>query len=399
MQLKHLTDYQLSGKRVMLRADMNVPLKDGIIANEERIDRTLPTIKHILREGGKLILLSHLGRPKETNEVQEEFSLKPVVNYLEEKLSRKIYLKDYLDEVKESNEEFIMLENIRFFKGEKNKKDSLELKGLPKEMSKSLTARYEVKINDLSDQIRRIRGSIEELEFRFIQGNERLDALNNYLTSSPSSSGNQLLRDPALQGALNDTLSTSEELEDLPIDQTQGYTTQKLGSLQIVQPNEDDMNVVNLSEPKSQMQQLPQENNLSSEDQFSVEGKTPKQHYELAISFIWKKDFDSAAKLLKNFLERYPSNDLAGNAKYWLGETHYAQKSYSQAAVIFAEGFQTYPSSKKAPDILLKLAMSLAQLEKKGEACKTITILEKKFPDSPPHILERVVEEKSRNSC
>ena len=285
------------------------------------------------------------------------------------------------------------------FKGEKNKKDSLKLKGLPKEMSKSLTARYEVKINDLSDQIRRIRGSIEELEFRFIQVNERLDALNNYLTSSPSSSGNQLLRDPALQGALNDTLNMSEELEDLPIDQTQGYTTQKLGSLQVVQPNEDDMNVVNLSEPKSQMQQLPQENNLSSEDQFSVEGKTPKQHYELAISFIWKKDFDSAAKLLKNFLERYPSNDLAGNAKYWLGETHYAQKSYSQAAVIFAEGFQTYPSSKKAPDILLKLAMSLAQLEKKGEACKTITILEKKFPDSPPHILERVVEEKSRNSC
>jgi len=125
MQLKHLTDYQLSGKRVMLRADMNVPLKDGIIANEERIDRTLPTIKHILREGGKLILLSHLGRPKETNEVQEEFSLKPVVNYLEEKLSRKIYLKDHLDEVKESNEEIIMLENVRFFKGEKSNDPNL----------------------------------------------------------------------------------------------------------------------------------------------------------------------------------------------------------------------------------------------------------------------------------
>ena len=125
MQLKHLTDYQLSGKRVMLRADMNVPLKDGIILNEERIDRTLPTIEHILREGGKLILLTHLGRPKETNEVQEEFSLKPVVNYLEEKLSREIHLKDHLDEVKESNEEFIILENIRFFKGEKSNDPNL----------------------------------------------------------------------------------------------------------------------------------------------------------------------------------------------------------------------------------------------------------------------------------
>ena len=115
MQLKHLTDHQLSGKRVMLRSDMNVPLKEGIIANEERIDRSLPTIEHILREGGRIVLISHLGRPQETGKVQEEFSLKPVVKCLEEKLNRSIYLTDDLDVVKESSEEFIMLENIRFF--------------------------------------------------------------------------------------------------------------------------------------------------------------------------------------------------------------------------------------------------------------------------------------------
>ena len=72
----------------MLRADMNVPLKHGIIANAERIDRSLPTIKHILGEGGKIILLSHLGRPQETGKVQAEFSLKPVADYLEEKLRK-----------------------------------------------------------------------------------------------------------------------------------------------------------------------------------------------------------------------------------------------------------------------------------------------------------------------
>ena len=125
MQLTHLKDYQLSGKRVMLRADMNIPLKDGIITNEERIDRTLPTIEHILGEGGKLILISHLGRPKETGEVQEEFSLKPVADCLEKKLNRTIYLVDDLDGVKESNKEFIMLENIRFFKGEKTNDPNL----------------------------------------------------------------------------------------------------------------------------------------------------------------------------------------------------------------------------------------------------------------------------------
>ena len=286
------------------------------------------------------------------------------------------------------------------FKGKKIKQDSLELGKLPKEMGKSLTARYELKISELSDQIRKIRGSIEELEFRFIQVNERLDALNNYLVSNPDSLGIQSTKDPASQTTFNnDTLNTSEDLADLPIDRTQGYTSRQLGSLSTIQPNEDNMDVVILSDPDSQMKQLPGENNLSFEDQFSVESKTPKQHYDLAISFIWKKDFDSAGKLLKDFLKRYPNNELSGNAKYWLGETHYAKKLYSQAAVIFAEGFQDYPDSKKAPDILLKLAMSLSQLEKKSEACKTFTILEAKFPNSPSHILERAIEEKSRNGC
>ena len=60
MHLKDITEYQLSGKTVLLRADMNVPLRQGVIANTERIDRSLPTIKYILEEGGKVILLSHI---------------------------------------------------------------------------------------------------------------------------------------------------------------------------------------------------------------------------------------------------------------------------------------------------------------------------------------------------
>ena len=128
MHLKDLTEYQLSGKRVMLRTDMNVPLRSGTIANTERIDRSLPTINHILEEGGKIILLSHLGRPEETGKVQEEFSLKPVVSYLEEKLQRPIHLNESLDSLRDSKEEFTVLENIRFFKGEKGNDSNLAKK-------------------------------------------------------------------------------------------------------------------------------------------------------------------------------------------------------------------------------------------------------------------------------
>ena len=128
MHLKDLTEYQLSGKRVLLRADMNVPLQSGTIVNTERIDRSLPTIKHILQEGGKIILLSHLGRPEETGKVQEEFSLKPVVSYLEEKLQRPIPLTESLDSLRVLNGSFTVLENIRFFKGEKGNDSNLAKK-------------------------------------------------------------------------------------------------------------------------------------------------------------------------------------------------------------------------------------------------------------------------------
>ena len=128
MHLKDLTEYQLSGKRVLLRADMNVPLQSGTIANTERIDRSLPTIKHILQEGGNIILLSHLGRPEETGRVQEEFSLKPVVSYLEEKLQRPIPLTESLDSLRVLNGSFTVLENIRFFKGEKSNDPNLAKK-------------------------------------------------------------------------------------------------------------------------------------------------------------------------------------------------------------------------------------------------------------------------------
>ena len=128
MHLKDLTEYQLSGKKVLLRADMNVPLQSGTIANTERIDRSLPTIKHILQEGGKIILLSHLGRPEETGKVQEEFSLKPVVSYLEEKLQRPIPLTESLDSLRVLNGSFTVLENIRFFKGEKSNDPNLAKK-------------------------------------------------------------------------------------------------------------------------------------------------------------------------------------------------------------------------------------------------------------------------------
>ncbi len=123
MAIKKMTDLALAGKRVLIREDLNVPMKAGKVSSDARIRAALPTIQHALDAGAKVIVMSHLGRPSEgaSAEQNADFSLQPVVDDLEEKLQRKIPLiKDYLDQAVEVAEgELVILENVRFNQGEK----------------------------------------------------------------------------------------------------------------------------------------------------------------------------------------------------------------------------------------------------------------------------------------
>lgn len=118
-----IDDVELRGKRVLTRADFNVPIKDGKVTDDTRIQATLPTIKKVISEGGKLILMSHLGRPK--GKVNPEFSLKPVAKRLSEILGKQVKTADdcigdsvekLVDGLQEG--EVLLLENVRFHKQE-----------------------------------------------------------------------------------------------------------------------------------------------------------------------------------------------------------------------------------------------------------------------------------------
>jgi len=123
-----MTDLDLAGKRVFIRADLNVPVKDGKVTSDARIRASLPTIELALKQGAKVMVTSHLGRPTE-GEYNEEFSLLPVVNYLKDKLSSPVRLvKDYLDGVEVAAGELVVLENVRFNKGEKKDDEALSKK-------------------------------------------------------------------------------------------------------------------------------------------------------------------------------------------------------------------------------------------------------------------------------
>ncbi|HGM5808139.1 TPA: phosphoglycerate kinase [Serratia marcescens] len=128
MSVIKMTDLDLAGKRVLIRSDLNVPVKDGKVTSDARIRASLPTIEAALKQGARVMVTSHLGRPTE-GEYNEEFSLLPVVNYLKDHLESPVRLaKDYLDGVDVAEGELVVLENVRFNKGEKKDDETLSKK-------------------------------------------------------------------------------------------------------------------------------------------------------------------------------------------------------------------------------------------------------------------------------
>ncbi|WP_434154176.1 phosphoglycerate kinase [Pseudomonas sp. JZ134] len=125
MSVLKMSDLDLNGKRVLIREDLNVPVKDGQIKSDARLVAALPTLKLALEKGAAVIVCSHLGRPTE-GEASAENSLKPVAEYLSKALNREVPLvTDYLGGVDVQPGNIVLLENVRFNKGEKKNADEL----------------------------------------------------------------------------------------------------------------------------------------------------------------------------------------------------------------------------------------------------------------------------------
>jgi len=124
MSVIKLTNLDLKGKRVLIRADLNVPVKDGKVTSDARISASMATFEHCLKAGAKVMVMSHLGRPTE-GEYSEENSLKPVADVLTQKLGKPVRLiKDWINGGFEvAAGELVLLENVRFNKGEKKNVD------------------------------------------------------------------------------------------------------------------------------------------------------------------------------------------------------------------------------------------------------------------------------------
>ena len=124
-----LTDLDLAGKRVLIRADLNVPVKDGKVTSDARITASMPTVEHCMKAGASVMVMSHRGRPEE-GKVDDENSMQPIAEVMSEKLGTNVRLvKDYLDNAPVvAAGECVLLENVRFNAGEKKDDETLSKK-------------------------------------------------------------------------------------------------------------------------------------------------------------------------------------------------------------------------------------------------------------------------------
>jgi tol-pal system protein YbgF len=131
----------------------------------------------------------------------------------------------------------------------------------------------------------------------------------------------------------------------------------------------------------------------------SVGGEDAKAAYEAAYGHMLQQDFGAAQAGFAEFLKRFPSHALVPNALYWLGETYYVQKNFTDAAEAFDIVLSAHSASNKAPDSQLKKAMSLSQLGKNSDACSALRQLAAKYPNAPVHVKTKADSERRRVGC
>ena len=155
--IKDHTD--LNQKKILLRLDLNVPLKNGVIKDETRIDKIMPIIDFLIKKNSKIIIVSHVGRPK--GKINNEFSLKPICENIEKKINKKIRLVyDNIfklkkeDLFKDHNDQLVFLENIRFYKEEEENND---------EFAKHIASLAEIFVNDAFSCSHRAHASLSKI--------------------------------------------------------------------------------------------------------------------------------------------------------------------------------------------------------------------------------------------
>lgn len=244
---------------------------------------------------------------------------------------------------------------------------------------------------------RRLEGLIDDLEFRLsrLESQAGLSAapLTSGATAPSSGGGALLLTEPAASGGGSGEQPPQGVLGFLP--SGPGAVGAEPGRAAAPPPS----GLPPLGQSATQAQPQVSAAAPTARPSVALPEGSPEQQYSYAFNLLRQSDFQGAENAFSAFLDQHPTHELAGNSKYWLGETFYVRGNYERAAVVFLEGYQDYPRSSKGPDNLLKLGMAMGHLGQTAEACAAYQRLASDYPAASDDIKRRAAAERDRLAC
>jgi len=242
------------------------------------------------------------------------------------------------------------------------------------------------KISELEKQIQEMTSKFEENNYKLQQVSDRLNKVSN---------DNQFrLQQLENNKAISEKISAPKEVivEKAPV-------VVKKNENNILNSEEIDKEKNVIEEKKVQSDNI----KLKEKDNKHKTKVLPKvsiaEQYKYATNIMKSGDFEKAEIAFKEFVDTHSKHELAGSAQFWYAETFYIRQLYDDAAAAFLEGYQKYPNSPKAPENLLKLGVTLAELGEIEQGCKMIVNLKKAYPKTDASILQKSSYEKKRFNC
>lgn len=260
------------------------------------------------------------------------------------------------------------------------------------EASPSAAARIAVRLADLEDELRAVTGRIENVSFELVQIKDLLERINSDMDmrlramegrgstvrAAPSPPGVQKV----IPGATRPGILGTVKASDLPA-RAAGEAGGENG--EAAPPAQTAAVSSVAAQPLKKPMVLPD--------------GSAKDRYKFSFGLLRRADYAGAELAFQEFIDLHGDDPLVGNARYWLGESHYVRGQYVKAAEVFLAGYQADPKSSKAPDSLLKLGMSLLNLDKKAQACASFAKLTGDFPELSASITSKLASEKKRAGC
>ncbi len=267
------------------------------------------------------------------------------------------------------------------------------------DLAPTQAARIDLRLSQFESALQSLTGQIEDVGFAIDRINARLDRLESDMDARLRQTGQQgLAASPGLVGQGATGLATAGQQPSSQPAQVAPPGDAQPGVIGSIR--QSDLEAFQSAQPQgvAPAQGATQAATLPPQG-YQLPGATARDKYNHAFSLLRQANYGEAELALRAFLAEHADDPLAGNAKYWLGETYYVRGDYQQAAITFAEAYQAYPDNVKAPDNLLKLAMALGSMGETNDSCGTLAELLRRYPNASAAVVQKARQQRQRLAC